>query len=377
MHLIVLENEPSSYRGGQELSLLAICKSLHQRGHQISLIYTRIGDLLEQYQDFCLQTIAVQGYKLNRHHPWQLAGDVYQAAQSIATDRDSLVYSNQYHDSFFGWGLARLKGIPLVCYLRLPPPSSWGIQAGLGLQGANRLIAISEQTKQDWMAAGFPAQKIDVVHNGIDLDKFQPALDRSIARSRWQLAETDPVVAYVGRLDKVKGVETLLRAIALLKPELPDLKLLIAGKPLIQQPQYQDFLKQLADQLNIADNVQFLGHVSQPAEVYQASNVVVVPSIWSEPLGRTLLEAMACGVPVVASRVGGIPEVLADEFAQGLFEPGNAADLGVKLRHFLSWQAQDSTLRQQCRAYVGDRFPLSKAVEGVEQVMLKLLAKGI
>jgi glycosyltransferase involved in cell wall biosynthesis len=246
----------------------------------------------------------------------------------------------------------------------------------LGLKGANQLIAISEQTKQDWLTAGFAAQKIDMVHNGIELAKFRPALDRSIARSRWQLSETAQVVSYVGRLDKVKGIETLLRAIALLKSEALDLQLLIAGKPLIQQPQYQDFLKQLAKQLDISESVKFLGHVSQPAEVYQASQVVVVPSIWSEPLGRTLLEAMACGVPVVASRVGGIPEVLANEFAQGLFEPGNVEDLVAKLRHVLNWQAQDPALSQRCRAYVGDRFPLSKAVEGVEQVMLKVLDRS-
>jgi glycosyltransferase involved in cell wall biosynthesis len=84
---------------------------------------------------------------------------------------------------------------------------------------------------------------------------------------------------------------------------------------------------------------------------------------------------MACGVPVVASRVGGIPEVLADEFARGLFEPGNAEDLAAKLRDFLSGSAQDPDLSQRCRDYVGDRFPLSKAAEGVEQVLLKVLKK--
>ncbi|NJR65281.1 MAG: glycosyltransferase family 4 protein [Leptolyngbyaceae cyanobacterium CRU_2_3] len=263
-----------------------------------------------------------------------------------------------------------------MCHLRLPPPSTLGIQAELGLRGANRLIAISKQTQKEWIATGFSSEKIDVVYNGIDLTQFQMDTDRAIARSRWQLSEAAQVIAYVGRLDKVKGLETLLGAIALLKPEVPHLHLLIAGKPLIQQPQYQDSLQQMANQLNIAECVQFLGHVSQPTEVYQASNVVVVPSIWSEPLGRTLLEAMACGVPVVASRVGGIPEVLVDEFAQGLFEPGNAADLAAKLRHFLNWQAQDAKLGWRCRQYVSDRFPLAKAVEEVEQLMLKVLSQS-
>ncbi|HEY9630959.1 MAG TPA: glycosyltransferase family 4 protein [Coleofasciculaceae cyanobacterium] len=384
MHLIVLENEPSSHRGGQELSLIDICQGLHRRGHRISLLYKKSGDLLQHYQSFCSDITCIDEYKLNAKNLPQFVSSLHQAAQAIATESQSLVYCNQYQESFFGYGLACLKAIPFVCHLRLPPPTTLGVQSRLGLWGAKQLIAISQQTQQDWIAAGFSNQKFNTVYNGIDLDKFQektqPHLGGAIAPPQPLISASPviapiiaPVIAYVGRLDKVKGVETLLKAIALLKLEDPHLHLLIAGKPLIQNARYQDFLVQLAQQLGIGSNVSFLGHVSSPAKIYHASHVAVLPSLWAEPFGRTILEAMACGVPVVASRVGGIPEVLSGEFAQGLFQPGNAEDLAAKLRHTLSWQSQDIKLRQRCRDHVGDRFPLSKTVEGVERVMLKAL----
>ena len=372
MHLIVLENEPSSRRGGQELSLIDICQGLYQRGHKVSLLYTKSGDLLEQYQSFCSDTHFVDKYRLTLQNPAQFFASLVKAAQSIKTQPESLVYINQYQESFFGYGFAYLKRIPLVCHLRLPPPSILGIQSRLGLYGAKQLITTSQYTQADWIAAGFSSNKIKTVYNGINLKKFQPRQGRPVDSSR---PDDSKVIAYVGRLDKVKGLETLLKAIALLQSEEPRLHLLIAGKPLIQNAHYQDFLHQLACQLDIAANVEFLGHISNPAEVYRASNLVVLPSVWAEPFGRSLLEAMACGVPVVASRVGGIPEVLSGEFAQDLFQPGDAKDLAAKLRYRLNWQTQDPTLGQRCRDYVCDRFSLSRAVEGVEKVMLEALSQ--
>jgi len=385
MHLIVLENQPSSCRGGQELSLLDMCQGLYRRGHRISLLYREPGDLLEKYQSFCSDINFIDEYKLKWQNLSQFIFSLHEANRSIKTERDSLVYSNQYQESFFGYGLAYLKRVPFVCHLRLPPPSTLGIQSSLGLRGAKRLITISQRTGEDWIAAGFAHHKIKTVYNGIDLERFTSQISQAADSKTADSKTANRVIAYVGRLDKVKGIETLLKAIALLKlqeqskdqaKELLEgvrLRLLIAGKPLIQNAQYEDFLKQLTYQLDIAADVEFLGHLTHPAEVYRASHLVVLPSIWAEPFGRTILEAMSCGVPVVASRVGGIPEVLTGEFAQGLFRPGDAEDLAATLQYVLNWQAQDLELGQRCRAYVGDRFSLSKAVEGVEQVMLEAL----
>ncbi|MBD3880648.1 glycosyltransferase family 4 protein [Phormidium tenue FACHB-886] len=370
MHLIVLENEPSSYRGGQELSLLEVCRSLHKRGHKISLFYIKSGDLITQYQSFCLHTIALKGYKFSKTKWFNSASSFYHSARVASTFKNSVIYTNNYQDSLFGRVLTLLNGTPFVCHIRLPCPKTLGIQAKLGLKGAAKLITISNHTQEGWVQAGFPANQFEVIYNGVDLTTFSPAIDTT-AREILQFASDALTICYVGRLDKAKGIETLLRAFAQIAPHQPRLQLLITGKPLIDQVSYQATLQQLVAELGIQPQVRFLGHIVNPAIVYHASDLAVLPSIWAEPFGRTLLESMACGVPIVASRVGGIPEVLTGEFAAGLFTAGDVNDLAQTLQQFINWRDRDPTLGQRCRQHVANHFSLERAVEHIERVLLE------
>ena len=113
MHIIVLENQPTAARGGQHLSLLDVCWGLSQRGHTISLLYEQAGDLQEQYQQFCLQTLLVKGYTIhNKTDIYPLIAEVWRLKWQIPDSKDSVVYINQYHDSLFGSALALAKQIP-------------------------------------------------------------------------------------------------------------------------------------------------------------------------------------------------------------------------------------------------------------------------
>jgi hypothetical protein len=108
LHIIALENEPSSFRGGQELSLLNVCQGLYERGHTISLLYLKEGNLLEQYQEFCKEVFKIDGYMLDRKRMLKIFkfwGDV----SKIPVEENSIVYSNRYHDLFFGYMLSFCK----------------------------------------------------------------------------------------------------------------------------------------------------------------------------------------------------------------------------------------------------------------------------
>jgi glycosyltransferase involved in cell wall biosynthesis len=245
-----------------------------------------------------------------------------------------------------------------------------GWQWRTGLQGADRLIAVSQQNQTDWIEANFSAQKITVVYNGVDPERFRPC-DRQLAKQQFGFTSTDKLVTYVGRLDQSKGIETLLRAFALL-PMNTQPHLLIVGKPVLNKPAYEASLKQLASILGVANQVTFWGYLANPIAAFQASDVVVVPSVWSEPFGRIIVEAMACGTPVLASRIGGIPEILGGEFTSGLFAPGNAEDLANKLQNRLNWQQTDPTLGQRCRQHVMQQFTLKQTIDGIEQVFIEV-----
>lgn len=399
MHIIVLENEPSSFRGGQELSLLDVCRGLYQHGHSITLLYIKEGNLLQSYQEFCVHIIKVNSYRIERGSRKKRTASIFKFLidiWKIPNIKNSIVYSNYYIDCFFGYTLAKYKNIPLVCHLRLPPPAArWTNditpylkrndvkdlfyppgQWVFGLKGVKRFIAISNQTKSAWVELGFKEEKIALVYNGIKPEIFKPSGNYSITRQEWNIPEDTIVILYVGRLDKQKGIETLIKAFALLVKLGTNTRLLIAGKPLAHSSpeegeQYRKSLEQLSSYLGVEKYVDFLGHVTNTVSLYQVSDVTVLPSVWAEPFGRTIIESMACGTPVVASRIGGIPEILTGEFQSGLFEPEEERDLSATLNSIMNWRTKSPDLGQRCREHVLRNFSVDRMIDGVEKVLLK------
>ena len=100
-----------------------------------------------------------------------------------------------------------------------------------------------------------------------------------------------------------------------------------------------------------------------------AADVVVVPSLWEEPFGRVVIEAMVTGRPVLASRSGGIPEILTGRFAGHLFEKGDATELAALLRGLIGWRDREPGLAVRCAAHVEEHFQLSDRVDGVEALL--------
>ena len=174
------------------------------------------------------------------------------------------------------------------------------------------IVTPSKFARDKLVECGFDPAKVEVVHNFIDISSYVP-----------QYGGTDFI--YFGRLVVEKGIETLIAAAA----EAPDVKVLIAG-----DGPHKASLEDLSSKSN-AENVEFLGYVDRGRlhDMVREALAVVMPSIWFENFPYSILESFALGKPVIASDIGGMPEMVKDSQTGLLFEPGNGLALAERMKY--------------------------------------------
>lgn len=196
---------------------------------------------------------------------------------------------------------------------------------------ADRVIAVSNATREFCCVLGVPSHKVEVVPNGVDLSRFNPSVDGSAMRNRLGL-RSEPLVVSVTRLVKRKGVHQLVTAFSKVREVLPDAKLAIAGSG----PEAGSLCIRIRE-LHMEDSVFMLGALphEQIAELMAAADVFVLASaVESSPLA--ILEAMAVGVPVVCPRAGGVPEIVEDGISGLMVPPADVNSLAGAVIRVLS-----------------------------------------
>jgi glycosyltransferase involved in cell wall biosynthesis len=230
-----------------------------------------------------------------------------------------------------------------------------------------RSIAISRFIAGRLANVGVSESKIDVVYNGIDTDRFSPrAGGRLDLGNELVVAPEDILISTIGALLPIKNAHVPIHATAELARRRIPARLLLAGDgPL--RPE----LECVAKRLGIEDRVHFLGHRRDPDRILSGSDIVAIASV-GEAFGNVIAEAMACGVPVVGTRSGAIPELIMDGETGFLAEPNDPVSFADALEKL----ASDPVRRRAmgCRALESARrnFGIDRAVEGTLQVFQKM-----
>jgi glycosyltransferase involved in cell wall biosynthesis len=191
---------------------------------------------------------------------------------------------------------------------------------------SDALIAVSKYTVDELTELyGINKEKIHVIYNGVDINKFKPKLNKIELRQEFGLEDRQKVVLFVGRLYHRKGLEVLLHSIPAVLQEFNDVKFAISGTGFKEK---KESLRKLAKILKIEDSVLFLGYVPDEKlpDLYAASDIFVLPAIY-ENFPFAILEAQATSIPVISTKVGGIPEFLTDNINGFLIEPGDSTQL--------------------------------------------------
>jgi glycosyltransferase involved in cell wall biosynthesis len=232
------------------------------------------------------------------------------------------------------------------------------------------VICVSDDLYQHCMNNGIAPEKCHLIENGIDVDEFTRRRSVEVAKREIGLNPNDFAVVAVGRLSPEKGFDILIQAISMLKDQGILVHLLIAGSG-DAEPE----LRTLIADHRLGDQVRLLGHVTDPKPIYEAADVVALSS-YREGLPNVLLEAMALEVPVVATRVNGVPGLVNDGVNGLLVAPGSVGELAEAIRRLAGDSMERGRLAAAGRQTIVDRYSFSARMEKVRAVYDRLLNRS-
>lgn len=357
--ILLLANFAERVGGGEE-SLLLLARGLDRRRFAPSALVPAEGEMAAELRA-CGLPVAVQSLPAVR--PWtlpaMLAAWTRLRARLIAS-RVALIHAHGSRGALYAGLAARGLGVPLVWHARIAERDRWLDPILLALSA--RVIAISDAVAARF--AGSPrAGRVRVVANGVDLERWAPTGAAS---------EAAPCVLLPGRLMPDKGQETLVRSAPAILARHPSTRFVLLGADTAGEGAR---LRALARQLGVEAALELRPWTGDPRPIFEAADVVTLPSR-AEGFGRVLVEAACLEKSVVASRVGGIPEVVVDGETGLLVAPDDPAALAEALNRLLGDPGLRAKLGAAARLRATERFSAPRHVEGVERVYAEALREA-
>jgi glycosyltransferase involved in cell wall biosynthesis len=342
LHLIT----PSKIAGA-ERSTASLCEHLVRAGHRVTLGVKTGSPFLSALAEMGLDGRPLPiGGKLN---PFA-AGRVARLARELGA---AVIHTHLSSAAFHGSLAARRLGLPSVAHVRALNHPFW-------YRWAARVIAVSHAVKEHLVARGMPAERIDVVYNGVDPERYYLPLTREAAKRRLGLPPEAEVVGVVAHLTAKKGHAVFVEAFARAAAQHPSAVALFLGDGAERAA-----LEARVERLGLRGRVLFSGFHPDVLPFYAAFDVVALPSIDGEGLPRALLEGGLLGRACVGTQLSGVPEIIRDGETGFVVPVGDAVALGDRLSALLGDAALRERLGAAGRDWVSATFTIDAMVRGV------------
>lgn len=361
MRILHLDTE-RTWRGG-EAQLLHLAEGLAGRGHVCIVAGPPASPLLKRAVEKGLRTEGV-----SMPSEWSPTA-VWRIARILKRERMDVIHMHTSHACTLGGWAARLAGVPArvisrrVDFSVRPNPFrklkyQWGV---------DRIVAISEGVRDVLIKDGLDPGRIEVIRSGIDPRPFDPDYPPSEPRKEFGIPDPSPVIGCVAHLADHKGHRYLVEAAVRVAAEIPDVRFLLVGEGELR-PKIELQIKEL----NLERHVILTGFRNDVPRLLAAMDIVVMAS-HLEGLGTSLLDAMAMARPVVATRVGGIPEIVMDGITGRLVPPRDPAALAGALIDLIRRPAERTEMGRAGRERMLSSFSAEAMVAATESLYLKIL----
>jgi glycosyltransferase involved in cell wall biosynthesis len=349
------------WRGGQSQVLLT-ARGLRALGHDAQLL---------SVQDSPLSRRA-QAAGVPVHNVGKIArqfGAALLLHKLLSHQNYEVLHANEPHALTAAWLADAQENVPVVASRRVGYPLPRGGLSRKRYLIVQRIVAISHFVEQSVLESGVPPEKVAVVYEGVEVPPLPTPEARRQARQRWGVTGGERLLGCVGYLLPEKGQEIAIRALSKVLRKMPASRLLLAG-----DGPCRPTLEALVRQLGLQDAVIFAGFVQDVSQVYAALDVFLFPSL-AEPLGTSLLAAMAWGLPVLAVATGGVPEYVKDGDNGLLATQPDPELFSVGLARLLSEESLAITLGHKARCTITERFSAERMVENTVRIYEEVLQK--
>jgi glycosyltransferase involved in cell wall biosynthesis len=361
---------PSLEIGGMETMVAALAQALAARGHRVGVTcLQRDGELAEEVQRAGIPVALVPcpgTAPLIQPHPG--------LRSHFAARTPDVVHT---HDGVWAKAAlaARAAGVPAVLHTAhgFAFDEPWfgdALRWWAGLR-TDMVAAVSVPLREHLVnRARIPASRVVTIINGIDTTRFAPKGRSGILREALGIGPDVPLIGCVARLDPVKNLPLLIEAMLLLVRHVPDARLAIVGDGPLRES-----LRERAEALGLGDRVLLPGTFADTAPVYRDFDVFVLPSV-SEGTSISVLEAMASGITVVATAVGGTPQLLDGGTCGTLVPSGDPEAMAGAIRHLLSDPVRRAAMARAARERVLEEFGHAAMVRAYEKLYRQITGKS-
>ena len=352
----------SEWRGGQGQALLTL-RWLRKLGQPTELVTARRCPLAERAaaEGIVVHEVGALGAR------WQCARLL---RRLLNTGRFSLVHANEPHALTAAWLARAHRRVPLVFSRRVAYPLGQSPLALARYRATKRILAISRFVAASIIESGIALGHIETVYEGVEVPELPTAERRHRVRQRWGVRADEMLLGCVGYLLPEKGQRHLIEVLVTVRKQFPQCRLILAGDGPCRAE-----LERQVHELGLGDAVIFVGFVEDIPEVYAALDGFVFPSL-AEPLGTSLLAAMAWGLPVVAVARGGVLEIVEDGRTGLLVDAPDAALLAESIVRLLSDAGLAKRLGQAARESIEQRFSAERMAVNTLRVYEKICANG-
>ncbi len=357
--------------GGAQTMLLQLLRHLDrdQFSPVVACFYGGYSPLADE-----IRALDVPVVDLGMPSKWRLDG-LWRLYRTLWLGRPSILHASLFHANIPARLLGRLASVPIII--------TWRQNISIGRpwrEKVNRwtaplddhVTAVCQLARQaEIEGTAVPPHKVSILYNCIDPAPFatDKTAQRTQIRQEFGIPPAAPLIGVVGRLHPQKGLPHLLNALPHTRQQLPETRLLIVG-----DGELQDELSAQAQKLGLSDVIIFTGARSDIPDILAALDLFVLPSLW-EGLPLAVLEAMAAGLPVVATAVGGVPELVTDGETGRLVPPGDTVALAQAIIAILSQPSQSQMMGAAGQARAASDFNAATITRQLEALYFHLIAQ--